>query len=119
MKYSKSQNMVDIKKKLGLRIFRLRDKAHMTQAKLAERANLSINVMRRIEKGDRGPSLEALEKIAEALGIDTAEILNFKGKQLETLSEGQQERLKIWKLLKNKKPDQIKKIYDIAKVVLN
>jgi len=111
--------MVDIKKKLGLRISRLRADAHMSQQNLAERTKLNINMINRIEKGDRAPSLKSLEKIAEALGIDPAEILNFKGKQLKTLSEGQQECLKIWKLLKNKKPDQIKKIYDIAKVVLN
>ena len=40
--------MVDIKKKLGPRISRLRADAHMSQEKLAERTNLSINVIRRI-----------------------------------------------------------------------
>lgn len=110
--------MTDIKKKLGLRISRLRTDAHMTQENLAERTKLNINMINRIEKGDRAPSLESLEKIAQALGIDLAEILNFKGKRLKTLAEGQQGCLKIGKLLKNKRPDQIKKIYNIAKVVL-
>ena len=110
--------MADIKKKIGLRISQLRADAHMTQEKLAERTKLNINMISRIEKGDRAPSLHSLEKIAEALNVDPPEILNFKGKQLKTLTEGQQDCLKIWRLLKNKTPDQIKKIHNIAKVVL-
>jgi len=37
-------DMVDIKKKLGVRISQLRMKAGMTQAKLAEGADLSVDV---------------------------------------------------------------------------
>jgi transcriptional regulator with XRE-family HTH domain len=111
--------MTDIKKKLGVRISRLRADAHMSQEKLAERANLSINVIGRIEKGDRAPALKSLEKIAEALGIDPAEILNFKGKEFKALTEGPQECLELWNLLKNKKRDQIKKLSDIAKIILS
>ena len=111
--------MVGIKKKLGVRISQLRLEAGMTQAKLAEKANLSIDSLSRIERGDRAPSLESLEKIAEALGNDPAELLNFKGKEFKALVEGPQECLELWNLLKNKKRDQIKKVYDIAKVVLS
>ncbi len=110
--------MADIKKKLGLRISWLRSQAHMTQEKLAERTKLNINMINRIERGDRAPSLESLEKIAEALGIDLAQMLNFDGKRLKTSTEGEKERLRLCKLLKDKKSDQIKKIYKIAKVVL-
>jgi transcriptional regulator with XRE-family HTH domain len=111
--------MAGIKKKLGVRISKLRLEAGMTQAKLAEKSNLSIDSISRIERGDRAPSLESLEKIAEALGIDPAELLNFKGKEFKALAEGPQECLELWNLLKNKKRDQIKKIYDIAKIVLS
>ena len=109
--------MADIKKKLGVRISQLRMKGGMTQAKLAEGADLSVDSISRIERGDRAPSLESLEKIAEALAIDPAELLNFKGKEFKALAEGPPECLELWNLLKNKKRDQIKKIYDIAKVV--
>ena len=111
--------MADIKKKLGVRISQLRLEAGMTQAKLAEKSNLSIDSISRIERGDRAPSLESLEKIAEALGIDPAELLNFSGKELKALAEGPPECLELWNLLKNKKRDQIKKVYEIAKITLN
>ena len=111
-------DMANIKKKLGVRTSQLRMKAGMTQAKLAEKADLSIDSISRIERGDRAPSLESLESIAEALGVDSAELLNFKGRELKTLAEGPPECLELWNLLRNKKRDQIKKIYDIAKIAL-
>ncbi len=111
--------MADIKKKLGVRISQLRMKAGMTQANLAEKAELSIDSISRIERGDRAPSLESLEKIAEGLGIEPAELLNFKGKGLKALAEGPPECLELWNLLRNKKRDQIKKIHDLAKIVLS
>ena len=89
-----------------------------TQAKLAEGADLSVDSISRIERGDRSPSLESLEKIAEALGIDPAEFLNFKGKEFKALAESPPECLELWDLLRNKKRDQIKKIYPIAKIAL-
>jgi len=110
--------MADIKKRLGVRISQLRMKAGMTQAKLAEGADLSVDSISRIERGDRAPSLGSLEKIAEALGIDPGELLNFKGKEFKALAEGPPECLELWNLLKNKKRDQIKKVYEIAKIVL-
>jgi len=111
--------MAGIKKKLGVRISQLRLEAGMTQAKLAEKSNLSIDSISRIERGDRAPSLESLEKIAEALGVDPADLLNFKGKELKALAEAPPECLELWNLLKNKKRDQIKKVYEIAKIILN
>jgi transcriptional regulator with XRE-family HTH domain len=112
-------DMADIKKKLGVRVSQLRLEAGMTQAKLAEKSNLSIDSISRIERGDRAPSLESLEKIAEALAIDPAQLLNFKGKEFKALAEGPPECLELWNLLKNKKRDQIKKLYEIAKITLS
>ena len=108
--------MVDIRRKLGVRISQLRMKAGMTQAKLAEESDLSIDSISRIERGNRAPSLESLEKISKALEIDPAELLNFKGKELKPLAEVLPECLDLWNLLRNKKRDQIKQIYDIAKI---
>jgi transcriptional regulator with XRE-family HTH domain len=89
----------------------------MTQGKLAERANLSINVIRRIEKGDRAPSLESLERIAKALVLPPAELLNFEGKEFSS-PQGAPEIIGLLNLLKVKKKKQIKKICDIAKIVI-
>ncbi len=110
--------MANIKKNLGVRISQLRIKAGLTQAKLAEGADLSVDLISRIERGDRAPSLESLEKLAGALNVDPAELLNFKGRELKALAESPPECLDLWKLLRNKRRDQIKKIVEIAKIVL-
>lgn len=61
--------------------------------------------------------MESLEKIAEALGLDPAELLNFKGKEFWALAESSPEALELCNLLRNKKRDQIKKVYNIAKII--
>jgi hypothetical protein len=60
-----------------------------------------------------------LEKIAEALEIDPGELLNFKGKELKPLAERPPECLELWNLLKDKKRGQVKKVYEVAKIVLS
>ena len=90
----------------------------MTQAKLAEKANLSIDSISRMERGERAPSLESMEKIGEALGVDPSELLNFRGKALQDLAECSAEALELWKLLRKKKPDQIKKLFEVGKILL-
>lgn len=96
----------------------MRSEAGMTQAEIAEKANLSIDSISRIERGDRSPSFESLERIAAALGTDPVQLLNFEGKELEALAECSTEALELWKLLRNRKSHQIKKLYEIAKVLL-
>ena len=109
--------MADIKKKFGVRLFQLRNKPGMTQAELAEKADLSIDSISRMERGDRAPSLESLESLAHALGVEPMELLNFKGKEITALAEVVPETMDLWNLLRNKKRDQIKKLYEIDKIL--
>lgn len=110
--------MADIKRKFGVQLFQLRTKAGLTQAQLAEKANLSIDSISRMERGERAPSLESLERIAAALRIDPAELINFKGKELRTLAEGHPETLELWNLLRERGAKEIKKIFEISKIIL-
>ncbi len=49
----KGMGMADIKKKFGTRLFQLRNEAKMTQAQLAEKADLSVDSISRMgEVGD-------------------------------------------------------------------
>ncbi len=111
--------MTTIKKKFGVRLFQLRNTAGMTQAKLAKITNLSVDSISRIERGERAPSLESIEKISNALKIRSSELFNFDGAEISALSESPSESLELWKLLRNKRPKQVKKITEIAKIVLD
>jgi DNA-binding XRE family transcriptional regulator len=53
----KGVDMSNIKKKLGVRLFQLRKEAGLTQAELAEKVDLSIDSISRIERGERAPSV--------------------------------------------------------------
>lgn len=62
---------------LGKNIKRARQKAELTQAEVAERAEIHVNYFARIERGEENPSIDIIEKIAKALKVKSSEILPF------------------------------------------
>jgi len=67
---------MDIKKELGSKIKRLRLKKGLTQAELAEMANISIRTLGGIEIGENFMTVQTLEKIIECLDISADELFN-------------------------------------------
>ncbi len=57
-------------KELGLTIKVRRKELGITQPHLSELAQISINTLYKIEKGQANPSLEVLNKIGEILGME-------------------------------------------------
>lgn len=51
--------------------------------------------------------------------ITPAELFNFENEEILRLSENPSESLELWKILRNKKAEQIKKIIEIAKAVFD
>jgi len=110
--------MSETKKKFGIRLYQLRNEAGMTQAKLAEKANLSIDLISRIERGDRAPSLESIEKISLALNVSPLQLFNFNNQEIKALADAPSEVLELWKILKGIRSKQVKLITDIARILL-
>ena len=69
--------MVNINKALGNNIRALRKKKELTQEELAYKAELDYSYINQIENGKRNPSMEAVERIAKALGTKVQNLLNF------------------------------------------
>ena len=61
--------MSEIVKVLGNNIRRLRKSQNLTQEQLAEKADISVPYMTQIELGQKQPTLETVEAIANALKI--------------------------------------------------
>lgn len=61
-----------MKQKVGEKIRKLRKNKKMRLKDLAKKSRLAISTMCDIEKGRSNPSLESLERIAEALEVSTA-----------------------------------------------
>lgn len=57
-------------KHLGETIKDRRKELSITQPHLAELAQISINTLYKLEKGQSNPSLEVLNKLAEVLGME-------------------------------------------------
>ena len=70
--------MTDLRKVLALNMKFYRKKLGISQAKLAEKANIADNYIALIETGKRFPSVKMLERIAEVLQKDTLELFLLK-----------------------------------------
>ena len=62
-------------KKLGENLRKLRLKKNMSQVDLANALNVDRAYISNIENGRMNPTLSTLEKIANALGISSSELL--------------------------------------------
>ena len=67
-------NIMNVKEKLGKRIYKLRIEKSLSQEKLALKANIDRAYMHLIEKGKTNVSIELIEKIANALEIHIKEL---------------------------------------------
>lgn len=87
--------MSNIRKQFGVRLYQLRTEAGMTQAKLAQKADLSLDLISRIERGDRSPSFESIEKISDALRIPLVQLFNFRSEEITALAETTHESFEL------------------------
>ena len=75
----------DLAVRLAEQVRRLRIQAGLTQAELAARAGVTVETIARLERVLRGrlsananPSLETMERIGTALGVEVSELLSAR-----------------------------------------
>ena len=71
---------MDIKKEFGRLVRKRRRDLDMSQEELGDTAKLNRGYISDIERGIRNPSLEVIDRIAKALGMDLAELFALRGK---------------------------------------
>ena len=99
---------------IGERIKLARTKAKLTQENLAEKLEVSVPYLSRIECGDAYINLKRLNQICEILGVTEGEILNGVSTTSHNyLSEDFKD------LIKSCPPEKIKLIYNIAKMIVD
>lgn len=69
--------MGDIKVAFGKRVKQLRQLRELTQQEFAEKANISISFLGNIERGNKSPTVETLQKMADALDVTLSELMTF------------------------------------------
>jgi transcriptional regulator with XRE-family HTH domain len=68
---------MDIKEKFGIRLKTLRKEKGLSQEELALKSGLNRPYISAIEKGKRNVSLEVMEKLAGAMGVEIGELIDF------------------------------------------
>ncbi|HEY3598939.1 MAG TPA: helix-turn-helix transcriptional regulator [Paraburkholderia sp.] len=63
------------------RLLQLRKSCGLTQQELAEAATLHVNQVRRYEAGSAQPTLEALVRLAQTLGVSLDELVFNEGER--------------------------------------
>ena len=66
-------------KRLGQTIRELRKQQKLNQTELAEKADVALMTISRIERGEHDPHMRTLSRIAKALGVSTISLLRSSG----------------------------------------
>lgn len=74
---------MDTKELLGLKIKELRKQKKFTQEQLAEKLNLDIGYISKLEVGRNFPTIGTLEKIAKVLQVELCEFFRFTQEKKE------------------------------------
>ena len=78
----------NVGKQFGSNIRQLRISRGLTQEALAEGSNLSVDAIRRVEKGSISPSLNTLSRLADGLSISLSTLFaTFDGRRRNGVEE--------------------------------
>ncbi|MDR3480571.1 MAG: helix-turn-helix transcriptional regulator [Burkholderiaceae bacterium] len=65
---------ISLRKRFGQRVKELRLAAGMSQEAFADHCGFARSYMSRVERGGANPSLDAIETLATAFGVEVAEL---------------------------------------------
>lgn len=106
---------VEIKKQLGAKIKRLRQKRGLTQEQFAERIDIATRTLSGIETGENFLTADTLEKIIDVLKISSADLFAFD--HIKPQEELVSEIISDVQNLKDK--EKIETIYKLIKATIN
>ena len=66
--------------RVGARIRQLRKAAGLTQERLARKAGMDYKYLGSVERGERNMTLDSLERVVRALGVEPYELFAFRAK---------------------------------------
>jgi transcriptional regulator with XRE-family HTH domain len=81
--------MTDLRKLLASNMKIYRNGLGLSQSRLADKVNTASNYIALIETGKKFPSTRMLERIADALNVDTTELFSLKLARTETKQQVQ------------------------------
>jgi len=67
---------MDLLGRFASNVRRLREKKKLSQKALADKVGISVSYVSMLERGQRSPPLETIEKMAKALGVPPPSLLS-------------------------------------------
>lgn len=108
--------MLSISNEVGNRIRQYRKSLGMSQETLALNAGLTVSFLGDIERGNKKPTVESLEKLLRALDVPFAKFFDYEAviKQAENNSVLEN----LYLLLRNRSDDEVEMVCSIVKQIL-
>lgn len=99
---------------IGERLKKARIAKGYTQEQLAEKIDVSVAFLSRVERGNAKVNLNRLNQLCDLLDISEGDILTGVGNTSKNYLNNE-----FSTLLENCPPDKLKLIYDIAKIIIH
>ena len=100
---------------IGKNIKKIREQKELMQKEVASAAAIHTSNYSKIEKGEREPSIEALDKIATLFNMTVDEIIHFEGKipqEVTIKNKAASERLQLIEQLEDEDKQALYRIID-------
>lgn len=68
----------------GRRIRSIREAANLSRETVAEKAKISVNYLGEIERGEKWPKPNMIERIASALGVSPAALFEYEAEEVDS-----------------------------------
>jgi transcriptional regulator with XRE-family HTH domain len=108
--------MSNIEKRSGSKITEIRLSKKLTQAQLAEKLNVSVETISRMERGVSFPSLKTLENLSHALNVHLKSLFDFDEEKSKDQAF-ERELSKLIVFLRTLRKKDIANVHDILKFV--
>lgn len=72
----KKKEAASLAERLGYKLRKLRKASGLTQEALAEYLDVTVSYVGQLERGERHPSLDTIEKISKSLNLPVHDLLN-------------------------------------------
>jgi len=108
--------MSEVSTAFGNKLVEIRTDLNITQEELAFKCNLQSAHLGQLERGEKSPTLETLQKIADGLCITVSDLLNF-GSALPA-NKLDSKTNKIIAITQNRSDAEKAKIYSMIKILI-
>lgn len=97
----------------GTRIRSIREAAGVSREFTAEEADINPNYLGEIERGEKWPSLEVIQRLARVLQVSPAVFLEFEGEEVDTKAL----KMSLRALLENRETEELQQALRVLKAL--